>query len=126
MLKRLFVLAPFLAAILCPGGPADASDPIWFYRVESPAGEVTFFYPSFHLRDGRGNRPAMSMLDGVGRLVLEADVAKAREHPERLTPYIIGSRPRDLGALFTPAEIKGIHARADCNGVGSYTDSLRL
>jgi hypothetical protein len=126
MLKRFFAPALLLATILGPGGHAEAGNPVWFYRAESPAGKVTFFYPSFHLRDSRVTRPPMSMLDQVGRLVLEADVVKAKAHPERLTPYIIGPRPRDLGALFTSAEIKRIHARADCNGVGPYTDSLRL
>src|SRR5579864_8468716 len=112
----LFALALLAIAGAAPGRAEAAGKPIWFYRAESADGRTTFFYPSFHLRDPRVPRPPMSMLDAVGRLVLEADIVEAKAHRESLMPYLIGPQPRDLAALFTPAEIARIRARASCNG----------
>jgi uncharacterized protein len=130
--RRLLLLA-FLAfapaAWAEDAGRAEddiAAGPIRFYRAETAPGRVTFFYPSFHLRDPRVPRPPLAMLDRVHRLVLEADIVDAKAHPEALTPYIVGATPLDLGKLFTPAEIAGIRARAECNGIGAGLETLRL
>jgi uncharacterized protein YbaP (TraB family) len=124
----LFLIIALLAA-LGPGARAQsdaAPAPIRFYRVESADRHITFFYPSFHLRDDRVPRPPMAMLDRVKRLVLEADIAEAKAHPEALTRYILSPKPLDLAKLFTPAEIAGIRSRAACNGVAPMVESLRL
>jgi uncharacterized protein len=118
--------AMLLIALTVCGGRARAGEPIWFYRAESPAARVTYFYPSFHLRDERVPRPPESVLDGRSELVLEADITEARAHPERLARYILNPKPLDLAAIFTPAEIKAIRARAACNGVASLVERLRL
>lgn len=124
--RRLVAAAALVAAILGAGGRGEAGQPIWFYRAESPAGRVTYFYPSFHLRDERVPRPPESVLDNRTQLVLEADIAQARAHPELLTPYMLNPQPLDLAAYFTPAEIAGIRARAACNGVAPFVERLRL
>ena len=121
----------FLAlAALAPaarGQSTAAAPPVRFYRAESADGRITFFYPSFHLRDSRVPRPPMAMLDRVKRLVLEADIVAAKTHPEALTRYILSPQPLDLARLFTPAEIAGIRSRAACNGVaGPLVEKLRL
>ena len=87
---------------------------------------MTFFYPSFHLRDPRVPRPPMTMLDSVRRLVLEADIVEAQAHRDRLTPYLLDPAPRDLATLFTPKEIARIRSRAACNGLSGAVDRLRL
>ena len=125
MLSRL--LATLLLALLTLlGGHAEAGEPIWFYRAESPAGRVTYFYPSFHLRDERVPRPPESVLDHRSELVIEADITELKAHPETLVPYILSPKPVDLAALFTPAEIDAIRARAACNGVAPLLNRLRL
>ena len=124
---RLFALALLvLAAAHAPAKAGTAVKPIWFFRAESADGRTTFFYPSFHLRDPRVPRPPMTMLDGIGRLVLEADIAQLKAHPETIRSYLIAPRPRDLSALFTPAQIMQIRARASCNGLGGAVEQLRL
>lgn len=105
---------------------ARAGEPIWFYRAESPAGRVTYFYPSFHLRDERVPRPPESVLDRRSELVLEADIGEIKAHPELLARYILSPKPVDWAALFTPAEVETIRARAQCNGVAPLLDRLRL
>jgi uncharacterized protein YbaP (TraB family) len=128
-LVGLVLLAVALLAAFAQEGRAQsgrAAKPIRFYRAESADGRVTFFYPSFHLRDARVPRPPMAMLDRVKRLVLEADIDEARAHPGALTPYILSPKPVDLAKLFTPAVIANIRARADCNGVGPMVERLRL
>lgn len=118
-----------LVLALCVGGRAEAgaaAQPIWFYRAENTAGRVTFFYPSFHLRDARVPRPPTTMLDGVGRLVLEADIVAVKTHPEAVLPYLVKAQPRDLSALFTPAQMTRIRARAACNGLGGAVEKLQL
>jgi uncharacterized protein len=125
----LFLLAIALLAAFAQEGRAQsdgAAKPIRFYRAESAEGRVTFFYPSFHLRDERVPRPPMAMLDRVKRLVLEADIEEAKAHPDALRPYILSPKPVDLAKLFTPAVIAGIRSRAECNGVGPVVESLRL
>ncbi len=123
---RLFAALALAAAALAAGGRAEAGQPIWFYRAESPAGRVTYFYPSFHLRDDRVPRPPETVLDNRTQLVLEADIAEAKAHPELLTPYMLNPQPLDLAAYFTPTEIAGIRARAACNGVAPFVERLRL
>jgi uncharacterized protein len=126
---RVVVAALLVIALSVVGGRAEAGaagKPIWFYRAEDAAGGVTFFYPSFHLRDARVPRPPMTMLDSVGKLVLEADIVAAKAHRETLVPYLLGPKPRDLAALFTAAEVARIRARADCNGLGGAVERLRL
>jgi uncharacterized protein YbaP (TraB family) len=126
---RLFLL---VTALLGPLGPearaqSDAPvPPIRFYRAESADGRISFFYPSFHLRDSRVPRPPMAMLDRVKRLVLEADIVETKAHPEVLRRYILSPKPLDLARLFTPAEIAGIRSRAACNGVAPMVESLQL
>jgi uncharacterized protein len=125
----LFLLVLVLAVALAPDAraQADAAPPaIRFYRAEGPDGRVTFFYPSFHLRDSRVPRPPMAMLDRVKRLALEADLLAAKAHPEGLRRYILSPKPLDLAKLFTPAEIAGIRSRAACNGIAPVVDRLRL
>jgi hypothetical protein len=131
MFKHRLVAIALLVLALSLGGRAEAATgaagkPIWFYRAESAAGRVTFFYPSFHLRDPRVPRPPMTMLDSVGQLVLEADIVEAQAHRDRLTPYLLGPAPRDLTALFTPKEIARIRTHAACNGLSGAVDRLRL
>ena len=127
MLKhRLLAAAALLVIAFGSGGRTEAGQPIWFYRAESPAHHITYFYPSFHLRDERVPRPPEAVLDNRTQLVLEADIAQARAHPELLTPYMLNPKPLDLAAYFTPAEIAGIRARAACNGVAPIVERLRL
>jgi len=126
---RLAAAALLVIALSLVGGRAEAgaaAKPIWFYRAEDAAGRVTFFYPSFHLRDPRVPRPPMTMLDSVRSLVLEADIVAAKAHRAALMPYLLGPKPRDLATLFTAAEVARIRARADCNGLGGAIDRLRL
>jgi uncharacterized protein YbaP (TraB family) len=118
--------AILLVALTVLGGRARAGEPIWFYRAESPAGRVTYFYPSFHLRDERVPRPPESVLDRRSELVLEADITQLKAHPEELTRYILSPKPVDLAAIFTPAELDAIRARAACHGVAPLVDRLRL
>ena len=118
--------AILLVALTVLGGRAHAGEPIWFYRAESPAGRVTYFYPSFHLRDERVPRPPESVLDRRSELVLEADITQLKAHPEELTRYILSPKPVDLAAIFTPAELDAIRARAACHGVAPLVDRLRL
>jgi uncharacterized protein YbaP (TraB family) len=124
----LFLTVAFLAAFAAPvRAQSDAAaKPIHFYRAESADGRVTFFYPSFHLRDARVPRPPMAMLDGVKRLVIEADIEEAKAHPQALTRYILSPTRLDLAKLFTPPVVAGIRSRAACNGVGPMVESLRL
>ncbi len=124
MIHRFAALLLIAFAVL--GGRATAGEPIWFYRAESLAGRVTYFYPSFHLRDERVPRPPDSVLDGRSELVIEADIGEIKAHPERLARYILSPKPVDLAALFTPAEVETIRARAQCNGVTPLLDRLRL
>ena len=124
-----FLLMVALLGALVPDARAQADaapTAIRFYRAESADGRVTFFYPSFHLRDARVPRPPMAMLDRVKRLVLEADIAEAKAHPEALTRYILSPKPLDLAKLFTAAEIAGIRSRAACNGLAPMVEGLRL
>ena len=128
-IRRFHAAALLLAAVIAMGGQADAAaeaKPIWFYRAESPAGRATFFYPSFHLKDERVPRPPIAMLDGVGQLVLEADIVAAKAHREALLPYLIVPEPRDLATLFTAPEVARINARASCNGLDGAVARLRL
>jgi uncharacterized protein len=115
-----------LVALTVCGGRAHAGEPIWFYRAESPAGRVSYFYPSFHLRDERVPRPPESVLDRRAELVLEADITQLKAHPELMAQYVLSPKPVDLAAMFTPAEIETIRARAACNGVGPLVERLRL
>jgi uncharacterized protein len=118
-----------LCLVLSLGGRAEAgagAKPIWFYRAESAAGQATFFYPSFHLRDSRVPRPPLTMLDSIGQLVLEADIVEAKAHRESLMPYLLGPTPRDLTTLFTAKEVARIRARAACNGLDGAVERLRL
>ncbi len=126
MLKYRVVAALALFLAVLGVDRAGAGQPIWFYRAESPAGRVTYFYPSFHLRDDRVPRPPETVLDGRSQLVLEADVIEAKAHPELLASYMLNPQPLDLAAYFTPAEIAGIRARAACNGVAPVLERLRL
>lgn len=129
-----FALLLGLLVLILSGAHASrarASDesstaPIHFYRVVTPESRVTFFYPSFHLRDARVPRPPMAMLDRIKHLVLEADIVEAKAHPQELARYVLSPKPLDLAKLFTPAEIAGIRSRADCNGVGPLIEKLRL
>jgi uncharacterized protein len=128
---RVVPLVLLIAALLgSPGAEANAQldrpQLFHFYRAESADGHITFFYPSFHLRDARVPRPPMAMLDRVKHLVLEADIVAAKAHPEAVRPYILGAEPIDLTKLFTPPEIAGIRARAACNGLGPMVERLRL
>jgi uncharacterized protein len=125
MLTRLLTTL-LLALVALSGGRAEAGEPIWFYRAESSAGRVTYFYPSFHLRDERVPRPPESVLDHRSQLVIEADITQLKAHPETLVPYILSPKPVDLAAMFTPAELDAIRARAACNGVASLLGRLRL
>jgi uncharacterized protein len=118
--------AILLIALTAFGGRARAGEPIWFYRAESTAGRVTYFYPSFHLRDERVPRPPESVLERRSELVLEADITQLKAHPEELTRYILSPKPVDLAAIFTPAELDAIRARAACNGVAPLVERLRL
>ena len=127
--RRLSAVALLVIALTVGGGRAEAGSagkPIWFFRAENAAGRATFFYPSFHLRDARVPRPPMTMLDSVGHLVLEADIVEAKAHRDTLMPYLIAPTARDLATLFTAPEVARIRARADCNGLGSAVDRLRL
>jgi uncharacterized protein len=130
MPKHRLSAVALLVIALSTGGRAEAGaagKPIWFYRAENAAGRATFFYPSFHLRDSRVPRPPMTMLDSVGRLVLEADILEAKTHRETLMPYLLGPTPRDLATLFTATEVARIRARAACNGLdGASVERLRL
>ena len=126
MLTRRLAALLLLALLALPGGRAEAGEPIWFYRVESPGGRVTYFYPSFHLRDERVPRPPESVLDHRSTLVIEADITELKSHPEALVPYILSPTPVDLAAMFTPAEMDAIRTRAACNGVAPLLDRLRL
>lgn len=129
MPKHRLSAVALLVIALSTGGRAEAGSagkPIWFYRAESASGRATFFYPSFHLRDSRVPRPPMTMLDSVGRLVLEADILEAKTHRETLMPYLLGPTPRDLATLFTATEVARIRARAACNGLDGAVDRLRL
>lgn len=131
MLKHRLTAIALLVLALSLGGRAEAGSgaagkSIWFYRAESAAGRVTFFYPSFHLRDPRVPRPPMTMLNSVRRLVLEADIVEAQAHRDRLTPYLLDPAPQDLATLFTPKEIARIRSRAACNGLSGAVDRLRL
>ncbi len=129
MPKHRLSAVALLVIALTTGGRAEAGSagkPIWFYRVESAAGQATVFYPSFHLRDSRVPRPPITMLDSVGRLVLEADILEAKTHRETLMPYLLGPEPRDLATLFTATEVARIRARAACNGLDGAVERLRL
>jgi uncharacterized protein YbaP (TraB family) len=125
MLRR-FLATLLLAILTLSGGRAQAGEPIWFYRAESTAGRVTYFYPSFHLRDERVPRPPESVLEHRSQLVIEADITQLKAHPETLMPYILNPKPVDLAAMFTPAELDAIRARAACNGMAPLLGRLRL
>jgi uncharacterized protein YbaP (TraB family) len=123
---RRLLLALFVLLVLLSGpGPAIAEPVLRFYRVENPQGRVSYFYPSFHLKDERIVRPPTAVLDAVKRLVIEADVAELERNPQKLVPYIVSPRPLDLAALFTAQQIAVIRARAACNGIPAGVEKLR-
>lgn len=119
----LLLAAIALAAGTVAAAAADRS--IKFYRAESAAGRVSYFYPSFHLRDDRIIRPPLAVLDPIKHLVVEADVVAVERHPEQLVPYILNPQPLDLAALFNAEEIAVIRQRAACNGIPSGVERLR-
>ena len=62
MLKLHSLVLVFAAFLLTGWGSATAADrSIHFYRAESPAGQVSHLYPSFHLRDERIIRPPVAV-----------------------------------------------------------------
>jgi hypothetical protein len=128
MPKRHPLLSIVAAVLLIAGASSSAAADrsIHFYRAESPAGRVSYLYPSFHLRDERIIRPPVAVLDGVKRLVIEADIVEAERHPEKLVSFILSPHPLDLGALFSPEAIAVIRERAACNGIpASGVERLR-
>jgi uncharacterized protein len=127
MVKRHPLVLVIAALLLMAGGSvtAAADRSIHFYRAESPAGRVSYLYPSFHLRDDRVIRPPVAVLDRVKRLVVEADIVEAERHPEKLASFIMSPQPLDLSALFSAEEIAVIRQRAACNGIPSGVERLR-
>jgi uncharacterized protein len=126
MLKLHSLILVFAAFLLTGWGSATAADrSIHFYRAESPAGQVSYLYPSFHLRDERIIRPPVAVLDRVKRLVIEADIVEAERHPEKLASFILSPQPLDLPALFSAEEIAVIRQRAACNGIPAGVERLR-
>jgi len=125
--RRLPILFLFIliAGSLLGLAPAPAKS-VRLYRALSPEGRVSYLYPSFHLPDPRIIRPSLTLLDRVKQLVIEADVADAEKHPERMVPYVMSPQPVDLAGLFTPEEVKVIRARALCNGMPFGVERLRL
>jgi uncharacterized protein YbaP (TraB family) len=126
--SRLPILFAFalIAASLLALAPAAPAKSVRLYRAVSPEGRTSYLYPSFHLPDERITRPSLSLLDRVKHLVIEADIADAEKHPERMVPYVLNPQPVDLAALFTPEEITVIRARALCNGMPFGVERLRL
>ncbi len=125
---RLPILLSFalIAASLLAFAPAAPAKSVRLYRALSPEGKASYLYPSFHLPDERIIRPSLTLLDRVKHLVIEADIADAEKHPERMVPYVLSPQPVDLAGLFTPEEINVIRARALCNGMPFGVERLRL
>ena len=113
------------ALCLALAGNAAAGETINFYRAESPQGRVSYFYPSFHVADDRITRPPVAVLDTMTQLVIEADIGELQKHPETMARYVVSPTPLDFAALFTPAELEVIRARAACNGVNGHIERLR-
>jgi uncharacterized protein YbaP (TraB family) len=125
MPKRQSLVLLFAALLLMAGAPAATDRSIHFYRAESPAGAVSYLYPSFHLRDDRIIRPPVAVLDRVKRLIVESDIVEAERHPEKLVSFILSPQPLDLAALFSAAEIAVIRQRAACNGIPRGVERLK-
>jgi uncharacterized protein len=127
MSKRHPLVLVVAAFLLIAGASATAAadKSIHFYRAESSAGRVSYLYPSFHLRDERIIRPPVAVLDRVKRLVVEADIVEAEQHPEKLVSFVLNPKPLDLAALFSPEEIAVIRQRAACNGIPAGVERLR-
>src|SRR5258708_3797746 len=123
MVKFHALVLAHVALLLAGWGSATAAErAIHFYRAESPAGRVSYLYPSFHLRDDRIIRPPVAVLDRVKRLVVEADIVEAERHPEKLASFILSPQPLDLPALFTPAAIALIPHPPPSNRIPSGAD----
>jgi uncharacterized protein len=115
-----------LALLTVCAAPADASDPVWFYRAESLRGAITYLYPSDHLNDTRVRRPPEWVLDQRSKLVLETTTDQLEANSERAMSYVLSPTSVDLQAYFTQSEIDTIRARLTCHGVEQMVEQLRL
>ncbi|HEV2551931.1 MAG TPA: TraB/GumN family protein [Stellaceae bacterium] len=115
-----------LALLTLRAAPADASDPVWFYRAESPRGAITYLYPSDHLNDARVRRPPEWIVDQRSKLVLEVTTDQLEANTEMAMSYILSPTPVELHAYFTESEIDTIRARLTCHGVAQMIEQLRL
>jgi uncharacterized protein len=123
--RSLTVALASLTLVAWAMAATAAERSINFYRAQSAAGRVSYFYPSFHIKDDRVVRPPLAVLDAVKRLVIEADVAALERNPQQIVPYIVSPQPLDLAALFTAPEIAIIRERAACNGIATGVERLR-